>query len=485
MTLRVLTGHVLDRLAELPDESVHCCVSSPPYYGLRDYGIESQVWGGDPRCEHEFSREMRAGMSGGTASAKVQIKRHGASEHGFCHCGAWRGDLGLEPTLDLYLDHMVEIMRAVRRVLRKDGTCWVNIGDSYASGTTAKRTAPKTSVDVGGWLDAEIQGGACVHSPGFKQKDLMLIPWRLAIRLQEDGCADLKACRTIERVRAELFAEYEDKMPERVAAVLDRLDAEYREAKGESWWVRSAIVWSKAAPMPESVTDRPTSAWEPVFLLTKSAKYFWDQEAVREDFADERMGCDGGTAPSQRNRGGRTDGLTKPSGINPSANGGRNMRNHWPLGPAPFPEAHFATFVPEIPRRAILAGTSQKGVCPQCGAPWCRQYASRYVKSPVHGVGSVVGRHYETGSNGWDGAGYPRLNKETTTIGWQPSCSCAAGDAVPATVLDPFLGAGTTALVADRLGRDCIGIELNPAYAAMAENRLRRDAGMFAEIANA
>src|SRR6516225_11827478 len=108
MTTRILIGHVLDKLRELPDESVHCVVTSPPYYGLRSYGTEPQVWGRDPGCEHAFG------------------------EDAFCHCGAWRGELGLEPTLDLYLDHMVEIMREVRRVMRKDGTCWLNLGDMFA-----------------------------------------------------------------------------------------------------------------------------------------------------------------------------------------------------------------------------------------------------------------------------------------------------------------------------------------------------------------
>ena len=144
MSVRVLVGHVLDRLRELPDESVHCCVTSPPYYGLRDYGIEPQVWGGDPGCEHGWGahgalaserlccRQRRRPAPDVAARRTAKTARH--RRRPFCrHCNAWRGSLGLEPTLDLYLDHMVEIFRELRRVLRKDGTCWLNIGDSYSS----------------------------------------------------------------------------------------------------------------------------------------------------------------------------------------------------------------------------------------------------------------------------------------------------------------------------------------------------------------
>jgi hypothetical protein len=163
------------------------------------------------------------------------------------------------------------------------------------------------------------------------------------------------------------------------------------------------------------------------------------------------------------------------------------MRNVWHLGPEPFPEAHFATFVTEIPRRAILAGTSARGVCPKCGGPWVRETRSSLYSSTYGGSH----RPDVPDSNDQKGAGEQfgtrafteRMRKEVETLGWRPSCSCNAGDPIPATCLDPFLGAGTTALVADQLGRDCIGIELSRPYAVMAEGRVREDAGMFAQIA--
>jgi hypothetical protein len=154
------------------------------------------------------------------------------------------------------------------------------------------------------------------------------------------------------------------------------------------------------------------------------------------------------------------------------------MRNVWHLGPEPFPEAHFATFPTEVPRRAILAGTSAKGVCASCGAGWMREIKTEYRHHEKWFGDKQGARH----SRGKAGVGYSEPIS-TQTIGWRPSCSCNAGEPRPATVLEPFLGSGTTALVADQLGRDCIGIELAPSYAAMSERRVRDDAGMFAQIA--
>ena len=404
MTIRIMVGHVLDKLRELPAESVHCVVTSPPYYGLRSYGTEPQVWGGDPGCEHEWIDESR-GWNNRHAIAVIRGEEtkgeiSGDANHrdfrlktNHCrHCNAWRGDLGLEPDLDLYLEHMVEIMREVRRVLRKDGTCWLNLGDAYANDA-------KWGGSTGGKHVSDLHGNTGIgrqkRNTGFKAKDLMLIPWRLAIRLQESG-----------------------------------------------WWVRSAIVWAKKAPMPESCTDRPTSAWEPVFLLTRSAKYFYDQEAVKEDGSENSHGgtpIEGGAKQAALGQqiGGRM-------GI-PSR---RNLRNVWHLGPEPFPESHFAVFPTEIPRICIKAGTSERGVCPKCGVPWCR-ILHRTTNLTLNAKGSYFDRG-KTGARDRGDRTQSGDRFETQTIGWQPSCQCHAGS-VPATVLDPFLGAGTTALVANQL----------------------------------
>jgi DNA modification methylase len=453
VTVSIRVGHVLSELAKLPDESVHCVVTSPPYYGLRSYGTEPQVWGGDPGCAHDFESETitseigkgnwaqgtngRGELQPGGVDAKREPVRTTA-ERGFCrHCGAWRGDLGLEPTLDLYLDHMLEIMREVRRVMRKDAACFLNIGDSYAGswGAQSREHAGKHADNPSALSANQIkhhpQRGShtgSIRAAGLKPKDLMLIPWRLAIRLQEDG-----------------------------------------------WWVRSAICWAKKAPMPESCTDRPTSAWEPVFLLTKAAKYFYDAEAVKEA-ADVKNFRDSASARRDVPPGALTD-----SGF---ANGrhytSRNLRNVWTLGPEPFSDAHFATFPTEIPRICIKAGTSEKGVCPKCCAPWCRVTARakqpqsydavKYDQAdPMFCTKRNMGARYQAEADA----------NPIETVGWQPSCGCNAGDPVPATVLDPFGGAGTTGLVSEQLQRNSILIELNPAYAEMAQRRIRDDASLF------
>jgi len=267
------------------------------------------------------------------------------------------GQIGLEATPDAYVATLVAVFRLVRRVLRDDGTLWLNLGDSYAAQGGGKV--------AGLYVDKRTDGATweASRSPpsGYKPKDLLMIPARVALALQADG-----------------------------------------------WWLRSDIIWSKPNPMPESVGDRPTSAHEHVFLLAKQPRYYFDADAVREQ-AEARQ--------QQRLTPPTSHPKAKLFGGTNFVDGGvstdRNIRNVWTSATAPYAEAHFATFPPELAERCIKAGSR-------------------------------------------------------------------AGD----TILDPFAGAGTTLLVADRLQRDAIGIELNPTYASMATNRLRDDAGMFAEVAD-
>lgn len=320
MTVRILNCDVMEGLRQLPDESVHCVVTSPPYFGLRDYGVDGQI--------------------------------------------------GLEPSFERWLERMIEVFGEVRRVLRKDGTCWINIGDSYATGS----------------------------GTGLKAKDRVMQPARLALALRADG-----------------------------------------------WWLRSEIVWSKPNPMPEGVSDRPTTAHEMIYLVTRSARYWYDADAIRTPLAPKTLTTFGTVRESKGNDllgSVKTDNYSKsvpvrapkvkvPSGWDrgEGAHGtihrdgrskpeyqeaelaGANARDVWEIASESFPDAHFATFPTELVRRCILAG------CPGGGV-----------------------------------------------------------------VLDPFSGAGTTCLVADRLQRDAIGIELNPEYAAMAKRRLEGDAPLFAEV---
>lgn len=313
---RIIVADVLEGLASIDAGSVHCCVTSPPYWGLRDYGVDGQI--------------------------------------------------GLEATPDEFVARMVEVFRAVRRVLRDDGTLWLNLGDCYNSGgrggnpngptstlqggrdnqeaSRVKRYArkPSSTATHGGWTETE-NGAARVVCPSFKPKDLCMMPWRVALALQGDG-----------------------------------------------WWLRSVIAWAKKSPMPESVTDRPTSSWEPIFLLTKSARYFYDAEAVKEPLNTS------GVPNAPGKHAGSNGNPTSYSGDRPEWPAGRNMRNVWHLGPEPYPEAHFATFPTEIPRRAIKAGTSERGCCPGCaarrGGGWLMVAASTSAATTITATTSAAAR---------------------------------------------------------------------------------------------
>ena len=234
---------------------------------------------------------------------------------------AWRGGLGSEPDPVMYVGHLILCLREWHRVLRDDGVVFLNLGDSYSNDTKWGGTTGGKHVDA---LHGEPVGRG-KRSTGLKGKDLIGIPWLVAFAARADG-----------------------------------------------WWLRSDIIWAKKSPMPGSQQDRPTNAHEYIFLLAKSADYFWDQEAVKQPFADARQGRDGSQRPSERNVGGRTDGYTKPNGIDPSAHAGATIRTVWDLGPDPYPGQHYAVFPREIPRRTILAGTSAAGCCPKCNSPWQR-----------------------------------------------------------------------------------------------------------------
>ena len=379
MSIQILVGDALERLRELPDESVHCVVTSPPYWGLRAYG-------GD------------AGM------------------------------IGLEPTFDDHLANLVAVFREVRRVLRSDGTLWLNYGDAYAAGGRGMSSDGETgrAVHEGG---GEHQTGW--RSGGWKPKDLMMMPSRVAMALQADG-----------------------------------------------WWLRSEIVWHKPNPMPESVTDRPTSAHEKVFLLSKSARYYYDAEAVRVPHVDPARG--NGKHESKTPHMAEEVKRWVP-GIRQYNPAGANLRNVWNIATFAYPGSHFATFPPALVEPCIKAGTSAQGVCGKCGAPWERQVEKGivYTQKVQNPKGSGDEANNQGDNRIRDGhiPGVPTCK----TTGWQPTCEHSA-EVRPATVLDPFAGSGTVGLVADRLGRDAILIELNPEYAAMAEQRIVGENPLFCKV---
>ena len=342
----ILHADVMDGLRSLPDRSVHCIVTSPPYWGLRDYGVEGQI--------------------------------------------------GIEPSPEEYVQRIVAVFREARRVLRDDGTTWLNLGDCYARSRSA-------------W--------------GLKAKDLVGIPWRVAFALQADG-----------------------------------------------WYLRSDIVWAKPNPMPESVRDRPTRSHEFVFLLTKRGRYFYDADSIREPPTGRtdpmrfwKKGMEG-QAKGKRTDAGRV--------VQMDGSIGRNRRDVWRIATQATPYAHFATFPEKLVDPCIRAGTSERGACPECGAPWRRVVKIERSDVPRYNSKSAGRRDCDYGDG--DSTTLRARKIVAREVGWQPSCTCGTEETVPCTVLDPFAGSGTVSLVAHGLGRSSVGIELNEEYIGIIKSRWAR-----------
>ena len=515
MSTRILTTDALSGLASLPDESVQCVITSPPYWGLRTYGRDE-------------------------------------------------GMIGFEPTLDAHIANLLSVFREVWRVLRKDGTLWINYGDTYAgswgnyspTGTGGQRRKRSERWNRRAYADTKIrppQANASAHH--LKPKDLMLLPSRVAIALQEDGVADHKALSILNQARNEIIDAYEgdiEAIPDRVLAVLDRLDAEREQAAGKSWWLRSEIVWHKPNPMPESVMDRPTNAHEKIFLFSKSLRYFYDSFAVRKPGGDWHGGKFARNGHPRHHYEHRTVPLEEQTTTS-------NLRNVWTLASQPYRGSHFATFPLSLVEPCIQAGTSEKGRCTSCGAPFRRVVRqnldnvptrtvtrrapvdtaalSKYLRTTREALGLTKhdcdvhlgtntlyswfeGRPAGTEAptpeqydklktllrldDRFDEQIYGTVEVEVTayaaprapgvrtfqehwessrqdTAAWETACKCDA-EVAPCVVLDPFAGAGTVGLLSERLGRDSILIEINPEYAEMARRRVKGDCPLFTEV---
>lgn len=345
-------------------------------------------------------------------------------------CGATRVDqqIGLEDSPEVYVERLVAVFREVKRVLRDDGTLWLNLGDSYANtGNDKQSDFSASSVGYGGVGRSAVGGQPGKKIPtGLKPKDLVGIPWRVAFALQNDG-----------------------------------------------WYLRSDIIWHKANPMPASVRDRPTTAHEYLFLLSKKARYHYDALAIAEPAItkDNRRPYTSEGAwqmdgrPKEQRRGGQQRDNATPM---------RNKRSVWKIATQAFPGSHFAVFPEKLVTPCILAGTSEHGCCSACGAGWVRVTEKRFQPQGDVSLEKGIRGHAEQKpmdeSNGWQGM--PRGTTHTATTGWRPGCKCGAGELVPAVVLDLFMGSGTVGVVALRHGRSFVGIELNEAYAQMARERI-------------
>jgi DNA modification methylase len=375
MTYSIEVGDALSVLKDMPDGVFQCCATSPPYWGLRDYGVE--------------------------------------------------GQLGLEKTPEEYVARMVEIFREVRRVLRDDGVLWLNLGDSYAGSSGSGGATPKQATNAGSFHN----GGVRI-APGLKPKDLVGIPWMVAFALRADG-----------------------------------------------WYLRSDVIWHKPNPMPESTRGRPTKSHEYCFLLAKSKDYFFDDEAIAEDAVGKNkhdLTGPGYAAPGQSpNTGSRG----ADDGQQPVEGAKRHVRSVWTISTVGYKEAHFAVMSPELARRMVASGSSERGACASCGAPWQR------ILKRTKAVIELSERAHEKREAGLATTCHSTMTSppKMETLGWEPSCECRTSegeppDTMPCLVLDPFNGAGTTGLVAAQGGRDYVGIELNPEYAEIARRRI--DAGL-------
>lgn len=403
--ITILEGDCRETLKTLPDGSVHCVVTSPPYFGLRDYGCEGQI--------------------------------------------------GLESSPTEFVQEMVALFHEIARVLRDDGTVWLNLGDSYAGSWGAQGRPQGDSEMAGRSVTSARQiashprfsgkTGTRGAEIGLKPKDLMGIPWRVAFALQEAG-----------------------------------------------WYLRQDIIWSKPNPMPESVQDRCTKSHEYIFLLSKSEKYFYDNIASQEPATNRPPGNTKLIKGGRANEDG-DDRMRYAANLHKiDAAETRNKRSVWTVSTKPYKGAHFATYPPDLIRPCILAGTSEHGCCPKCGSPWERvvekdRVATRpgkntKVKVPS-GWDTTTGSHgsiHREGRRSSDEVGNrdPERHVTTTkTIGWRPTCECGLPDTgnIPCTVLDPFNGSGTTGQVARECGCHYIGCELNPEYVELTKKRLQQN----------
>ena len=423
--------HALEGLKKLPDESVDMVMTSPPYWSLRDYGKHTHtIWGDDPNCKHKFKDKVTFKRHKGGKNSQVGNNRKeltaftNTSE--FCSkCSAWKGQLGLEPSIDLFIEHMITIFDEVKRVLKKTGTCWVNFGDSYwGSGNASGHTKDTKQFGTTPTLSTgKVRGKK--WSNDYPNKAMCMIPFRFAIEMANRG-----------------------------------------------WLLRNTIIWHKPNCMPSSARDRFTVDFEYLFFFTKSKNYYFEKqfEPLQKDSLKRGVYPHKSNSESLHKK--QCDGNDMCKFINPQ---GRNKRCVWTITTKPLKEAHFAVYPEQLCETPIKAGCPTQ-VCKKCGSPKLIIQAggnSQAFNIRIRDVKNNRVKHTDRKVSNKEVHGCQEgqyISKpETKQI---LGCQCNAGFK-PGVVLDPFIGSGTTALAAKKLGRNFIGFELNPEYMKISDKRLK------------
>ena len=441
MNIKLLNGNVLDMLKTITDESVDCVVSSPPYYGLRSYKGADTIWGGNPDCGHEWVGYIRKGQNGGKNSDKLNIKK--SNEQNFqmfedqkqniCHkCGAWKGQLGLESIHQIYIDHMMLVMKELKRVLKKTGTLFWNMGDSYA-GDMGSRA---------GWQDSKysesreegINNGEAVFLKAdygnIQTKSLMMIPERFAMAMIDDG-----------------------------------------------WVLRNKIVWFKRNGMPSSVKDRLSNKWEYVFFFTKAQKYYFDLDSIRKPLEESSI-----KRISQKNipnqfKSGKSVEFAKTDPVNNIPKILNNMHQKYQQN-GTYQGSHSGYFNDDGSLRVNQNGTNPGDVISQ---PAVRHKS--WASNPGHKFPHE--RKYDPDADGGDFFDIPTRAHSFAHFAVFPETLVEpfikAGCPPNGIVLDPFAGSGTVGVVAMKQEKNAILIEISPEYCNIIKKRLNWGRGLGVE----
>ena len=445
---QILCGDWIGKLRDIPDNTYHACITSPPYWGQRDYGCD--------------------------------------------------GQMGLEKTPEEHIAKLVEGFRQVRRVLRDDGTLWVNYGDKYWGGkgqsgqawSTAhleRETLQKKQHQISG--KGEVRPGDGKHEI-FNPGDLLMLPARVAMALQADGwilrddiiwakavsfCPTYSGSTMPESVNGWRWERHRIKVGKKKAHFRGGVYQNQTDNQDNSEYRQEPTVnkYIDCPGCPKCEKNgglvlrrgswRCTKAHEHIFQFAKTGDYFCDMEAVKEaQTGQQHVGKDGYGNMGEHNGDNKsgekgTSWSPKERAYNPS---GRNLRNVWTINPRGYKKAHYATYPESLIEPMVKVSTSQKGVCPKCGAPWARIVDSKAIKR--YRPSDRTDRHNQGG--GVNSCGNTVAGVETTTLGWKETCECGIEETVPSLILDPFAGSGTTLVVAAKLGRNYTGIEVNPEY---------------------